>query len=409
MQPSAAGPGSPSPFPSEEEVRARGFAVWPEDTVEEAQEACSEHADDQPWRLSATATAERFAKKVLSHKNPSTDSELSDINEHDARIWLYAQEVFLSNIVELRRADVCWFITHGEPRESGDSLNPVFARENGDFRVYFEHYTRISRGFDEVGFGQHTKTFRAGERPFRRSWVLPEGTNAEGHVLHLGWDKNSAESVAANAIPPPPEIGSGKRVFPVEEPFSWTQVPEKDRKKQCRWTPWSANSPRRVLNQVLQWEFDRAMPSGPYPDVLRVGRRGWIGKRVFIAQLSESAWNVLIDDVPYRFAFAEATEDCWTLDKIRPRKKVRPVEEVFYDDTSITMDFAFQSAGQFAGSLQYGQDGGRALVRNDVPSRVAFYRYEYEDEAPPGLLLVTLLKRGKYVNAYSRLLAPEAS
>lgn len=405
-QPSTAGPGPPSPFPSEEEVQATGFAVWPEDTVEEAQEACTEHSDDQPWRLSPTATAKQFAKKILKHKNPYVDLEATDIGQHDARVWLYADEVDLSNIVELRRADVCWFITFGEPRESGESLNPVFVQEDGDLKVYFEHSTRTSKDFDELGFGEHTKTFSAGERPFRRSWVLPEGTDAEGHVLHLNWHRHSAETVSARKVPPPPEMGGGERVFPVGEHFSWQEIPENERRRTCRWSAHSGRSPRGVLNELLQWRFNRAMPSGPYPDVLHVGRRGWIGNHVFIAKLDEGAWNVRIDGISYRVAFSQATDDCWSLDKIRPRNKARPIEEVFYDETSATMDFNFQKAGSFSGTVQYGQDGGTALVHDDVPSRVAFYRAESDDEVSPGLLFVTLLKRGKYVNAFSRLLPP---
>ena len=411
MQTSAAGPGDPSPFPSEEEVRAEGFAVWPEDTVEEAREACSEHADDQPWRLSAMETAEHFARTVLSHRDPKADPEFSDVNEHHARVWLVAKEVFLSNIVELRRADVCWFITFGEPRESGPYLEPVFVEEDGNIRAYFEGYTRTSSDFEELGFGNHTKTFEAGERPFRRSWVLPDDAlGEEGHAMYLGWDRKAAETVSAQKLPPPPEVGGGQKVFPAGEHFSWREIAPEGRRRGCRLTAWSGKSPKRVLNQVLQWEFDSAMPSGPYPAVMRVGKRGWIGKRVFISQLSEGSWNVKIDAVPYRFVMAQAAENCWTIDKIRPRKKARHVNEVFYDDTAATIDFEFQGAGKLFARMNYGQDGPVAMVHSGVPSRVAFYSYESNDvDNPPGLLLTTLMRKGKYVNAYSRLLPPRRS
>ena len=44
----------PAPYPSEEEIADRGFAVWPEDTVDEAQQGCS-RVDEEPWRLDRPA------------------------------------------------------------------------------------------------------------------------------------------------------------------------------------------------------------------------------------------------------------------------------------------------------------------------------------------------------------------
>jgi hypothetical protein len=405
--PTLAGPSTPTPYPSEEEVARHGFAIWPEDTVQEAQQACGEHADDQPWRLSAEETAVKFAKRILSHRNPVVDDEMSDFEDDHARLWLYADEVFLSNIVELRRAGVCWYITFGEPRESGYVIPPVFTQEAQGVRVYFDS-SRGPNGFGQIGFGQHSETYKPGEGPSIRSSLLPdEVLDDEGHVLYLGWDRNSAETVDGDKLPPPPEIGAGEEIFPVGERFSWEDTPRDGRTIRCRRSLWSASSPRAVLNSVLQWEFGRATPSGPYPDVWKVGRRGWIGKRIYISRLDKETWNLRIDDVPYRFVAEQATENCSALSLLRPREKKRPLEEAFWNDTGTTVDFLWQNAGRADLSVSHrGNDAG-ALMHDVAPSQGTFYRSQYRERSQrPGLIFVILSEKGRYVNAYARRLPP---
>lgn len=281
--------GAPSPWPSEEEVARSGFAVWPEDSVEEAQQACNERADDQPWRLSPTETALQFARAKLDHERPEVYEEMSDIGPDEARVWLTAPEVFLSNIFELRRYDVCWYITRGDEREDAVGASVVFAEDEGTQKVFLEHWTDGSTMFEEVGFGEHLEQWGPTRSPTRRSWALPETATEEGHMLAVNWDSRGkvqgGTGVYARSLPPPPTIGAGEVVFPVGHPFTWDELPAEDRKRSCRLSSTTESRPRLVLNYMLQWVFSEAMPSGPYPDVLRTGPHGWIGERVRIDRL----------------------------------------------------------------------------------------------------------------------------
>ena len=409
----ATGGGPPSPWPSSDEVAHFGFAVWPEDTVQEAQQACADHADDQPWRLSPTETALQFARVKLDHEEPEVAEEQTEIGPDEARVWLMAPEVSLSNIFELRRHDVCWYITRGDEREDSVGASVVFARKNGDKRVYLENSHDSSLG--ELGFGEHARQWGPAGNETRRSWALPQTADREGHVLVVDWDSKGdlqgGEGVYARPLPPPPRIGEGEKVFPVRERFSWDELPKEDRKRSCRLSSTTEPRPRRVLNYMLEWVFSRAMPSGPYPDVFRTGPHGWIGDRVRVDRMGRGKWRVEIDDVRYGVVVIKGAEECWALKKWVPLDKKRPLEEAFFAESSATIDFRWGRAKNSSVSVGYGSELNFAGLRDYVASRVAFYRYNYEDWDPgvpvAGRVMVIQTRQGRYVNAYSRLLPPQ--
>ena len=402
----------PSPWPTEEDVARSGFAVWPEDTVEEAQDACAQHTDDEPWRLSPTETALRFARVKLDHEKPTVDEEATEIGSDSARVWLMAPEVSLSNIFELRRHDVCWYVTRGDEREDSVGASVLFARKDGDKRVYLEHSHDGSLG--ELGFGEHIRQWAPTSNETRRSWALPPTADREGHVLLVDWDSRGevqgGEGVYARSLPPPPRIGEGERVFPVGERFSWDELPREERKRSCRLSSTTASRARGVLNYMLQWVFSQAMPSGPYPDVMRTGPHGWIGHRVRVDRLGTGKWRVKIDDVRYRVVVIKGAEDCWALEKWIPLDKERPLQEAFFSESSGTIDFRWGRAKRSSVSLGYGSELNFASARDYVTSRVAFYRYNYEDWDPgvpvAGRVMVIQYREGRYVNAFARLLPP---
>lgn len=409
--------GGPSPWPSEEDVSRFGFAVWPEDSVEEAQQACAEHADDQPWRLSPTKTALRFARVKLDHDKPDVDEGMSEVGTDEARLWLYAREVFLSNIFELRRYDVCWYITRVDEREDSVGAVVAFSRNRGSRWVYLERW-RGSTGFDEIGFAEFEKSWGPSDDPRRRAWDMPDEADQEGHVLITNWDDRGkvqgATGVYARPHPPPPEIGGGERVFPLGERYSWDSIPKDDRRRACRLSTSTNREPRRVLNELLQWEFGNAMPSGPYPDVMRTGPHGWIGDRVRVDRIATGKWRVKIDDVRYLFLVVKVTDDCWALEKIRPLDKKRPLQEAFLDDNAVTMDFRWGAATKTETTLGYGSDLHGGFVHSYVNSPVTFYRRFYDGEQyDPGVplagrVMVISYKQGRYVNAFARRLPPRA-
>ena len=403
----------PSPWPTEEQVARSGFAVWPEDTVEEAQDACAEHADDQPWRLSPTETALQFARVKLDHEKPEVAEEQTEIGVDEARVWLMAPEVSLSNIFELRRHDVCWYITRGDEREDSVGGSVAFAGKEGDKRVYLEN-SHFGSAFEELGFGEHTRQWGPANHEPRHSWVLPQTADREGHVLVVDWDARGevqgGEGVYARPLPPPPQIGEGEKVFPVGERFSFDELPEEQRKRSCRLSSTSASRARGVLNYMLQWVFSRAMPSGPYPDVIRTGPHGWIGERVRVDRIGTGKWRVKIDDVRYRVVVIKGAEECWALERWVPLDKERPLQRAFFSESSGTIDFRWGAARNTSLSVGYGSELNFAAVRRFVPSLVAFYRSNYEEWDPgvpvAGRVMVIQYREGRYANAYARLLPP---
>jgi hypothetical protein len=387
--------GDPTPFPSPEEVQRYGFAVWPEDTVEEAQAACADRADDDPWRLSARETALHFAIDVL-HQEDASILE-AEIEEEWAQVSFGAKGVFLYNFVDLRRADVCWYITRADYREPIVGATPVFAQPDGGTRVYLETYGagRLS-GLAEIGFGAHTKRF-AKRRPARLSWTLPPDSAHEGHII-VG---NNASY--ARALPPPPIVGAGDRVWPTTDPFSWGDIATAERRRVCRRSSWSGREPRYVLNNVLEWQFSEAMPSGPYPRVIRTGAHGWIGKRVRVDRVARGDWTVTIDGLRYSFRVEKATHGCWALARIRPLDKYSPIQEAFVVDNAATVDFVWGAATRATVELGYGHGGG-SPVHDHIPSRVAFYLDPVDQT--PGAIFIVLYRDGKIVNAFSRRIPP---
>ncbi len=92
-------------LPSQRQLREEGFAVWPQDTVEEGLEGC---ADAEGWRFDADETADRYARDELRYPEPHlrpVDRESSSVH-----YGITSDGVDLGSIVHLRKYDRCWFV-----------------------------------------------------------------------------------------------------------------------------------------------------------------------------------------------------------------------------------------------------------------------------------------------------------
>jgi hypothetical protein len=392
------------PFPSDASTRRLGFAVWPEDTVDEARAACEERADDQPWRLSAVDTTLTFGRERLGYDDVEVMAEQTTVHDDRATVWLLDPGIFLPNIFYLRKAGDCWFITGAVHRE-GDQPSIAFSHWPHQTTMHIE-----APIFVEAGFGSRMKrTSLHPGHPF--GWSLPGAVSSEGHYLTVGYDrKGNGETVAAGSLPPPPQPRTGVVVLPRRSGPIWENIVASDERRACRAQFWTKSSPRGAVNWLLKWFFDEAMPSGPYPDVLHVGRRGKIGDRVRLVKRSDVRWSLIVDDVRYDVVLDRVFPKCWPVRSITARGRPQILRRVWADTGGVTMDVRWGAArrGQF--SLDYGGAVGSQALGwiHRIPSPFTLYVHGEHPRDLPGYVSAILFRGGRIVNAQALRLPPFA-
>jgi hypothetical protein len=392
------------PFPSDASTRRLGFAVWPEDTVDEARAACEERADDQPWRLSAVDTTLTFGRERLGYDEAEVMAELTTVQDDSAEVWLVDPGIDLPNIFYLRKADDCWFITGADPRE-GQQPDVAFSHGSAGTTMHIDAPIFVEAGFG----GRIERTSRHSGRPF--AWSLPEPVSSEGHYLTVGYDRQGrAETVAARALPPPPRPRTGTVVLPRRAGPIWKDLVARGDRRACRAQFWTKSSPRGAVNWLLSWFFDEAMPSGPYPDVLRVGPRGKIGDRVRLVKHSNVRWSLIVDDVRYDVVLDRVFPKCWPVRSITARGRPQILRRVWADTGGVTMDVRWGAArrGQF--SLDYGGAVGSQALGwiHRIPSPFTLYVHGEHPRDLPGYVSAILFRGGRIVNAQALRLPPFA-
>lgn len=168
-----------APLPTRETLRKEGFAVWPQDTVDEATTAC---LDAEAWQLNPEQTALRFAREVLIYPEPFVDA--IDPTSNSVRYLLntrQVQGVFLGSVLDLKRYDRCWYIVRAESRE-----DPFFDTVDFTLRGDQPYLVIEAGGLAEthVGYGTWDRLI---ENPSKRIVLkLPAlETDATGHVMSM--------------------------------------------------------------------------------------------------------------------------------------------------------------------------------------------------------------------------------
>jgi hypothetical protein len=394
--------GDAVPFPSGEKVRKVGFAVWPEDTVREARAACKERVDHEPWRRSAVNTTVTFGRERLGYDEGEVMAEQTTVRDDRATVWLYDPGIFLPNIFYLRKAGDCWFITGAVPREDGEPTI-AFSHEDGATKMYIEE-----RGFVEAGFGARIE--RSSLHSGRRfAWILPEPISSEGHYLTVGYDrKGHGESVRAGSLPAPPQTRTQAVVVPRRSEPIWDDIVASGQRRSCRVQFETKSSPRRTINWLLEWFFSDAMPSGPYPDVLHVGRRGKIGDRVELIKRSDVRWLLIVDGIRYEVILDRVLPSCWPVRSITARKRPPILRRVWADTGGVTMDVRWGRAHRGEFSLDFGGAAGSQALGflHRIPSPISFYVHGESPKDQPGYVSAILFRKGRIVNAQALRLPP---
>ena len=391
----------PAPYPSEGAIADRGFAVWPEDTVEEAQQGCS-WVDEEPWRLTPDGVVSEFARQVLNHDEPSIDYEMSDIEADTARIWLYPPRE-LATIIDLIKAGECWFITFIQHREdASSSLDYTFDGQALTAHLIDERYTQL-------GFGTEDREKPEGEGGALR-WTFEGEVTEPGHFLTVGFRREMGTLVLADALPPPPDRESGEIVFPPSDEPVWDRVRADGTPRDCRYLEFAGTHAEGVVNDLLEWQFGRAMPSGPYPDVLHRGEDGPIGERVERYRKSATRWVLIVDDVRFVVRLTRVMDKCWAIERLDATNKGTVLERAWVDGDQTTIE-ARPRWGRFGLALSYGDGADFMTVRPKVGTSISdadigpFEDVSFDREAP-GVISAFVLERGRYVNAQVRRLPP---
>lgn len=393
--------GTPAPWPSAEEVADRGFAVWPEDTLAEAQDACATRTGEEPWRLTPEGVVSEFAARLMNHEEPAIDDEMSEVGDDEARIWLYPPRE-LATILNLRKAGDCWFITHLLYRETASfGLEYSF-----DGAATTAHLT--TNWFAELGFGDEVRQKGEDEGEVLR-WRFEEDVEESGHAFVIGFRNGVGTIALGDALPPPPEPRAGDLVFPTSGEPVWDGI-RAGKASRCRYQPEAEATPERVVNQLLMWEFGRAMPSGPYPDVLHQGEDGPIGPRVERYRKSDRRWLLIVDGVRYDVRLKHVMERCWALQRLDALNRDPVLENVWVDGDTTTVEVnpRWRRAGV---SVSYGTEGIGLTVRPRFGVAMSDADVGAEDSADldaeePGLVSGFVIVKGRYAAAQIRRLPP---
>ena len=395
--------GGAVPFPGGEKVRKAGFAVWPEDTVREARAACEERVDDERWRRSAVDTTVTFGRDRLGYDESEVIAEPMGARDDRATVWLHHPGILLPNIFYLRKAGECWFITGAVPRENGGPTI-AFSHEGGATKMYIEE-----RGFVEAGFGARIK--RSSLHSGRRFvWTLPEPVSSEGHYLTVGYDrKGRGASVRAGSLPAPPQTRTQEVVLPRRSEPIWDDIVASGQRRSCRVQFETKSSPRRTINRLLDGFFSEAMPLGPYPDVLQVGRRGKVGDRVELIKRSDVRWLLIVDGIRYEVILDRVFPSCWPVRSITAPKRPPILRRVWADTGAwVTMDVRWGLARRGEFSLDFGGAAGSQALGflHRSPSPISFYVHGESPKDQPGYVSAILFRKGRIVNAQALRLPP---
>ncbi|MDP9066781.1 MAG: hypothetical protein M3N53_00340 [Actinomycetota bacterium] len=274
-----------APLPSQQQLHEQGFAVWPEDTVEEGLEAC---ADAEPWRLDADETAGRYATDVLSYSQPRPDA--SGRTASSVQYAITSPEVELGSVIHLRKYDRCWFVVSVEPRESGFLPSLLFAHDEGGGTQLV--IGGIGAGETQVGYGEWETRVDASEQ---QMVDLPElAPDATGHIARLFTSRGVSDIDASplGFVPQPattevkPVAARGlARLDDICEPGE------------------SFRNPRAALADLYEWRFGK-------PISFRYGEYKFRGDDE-IERVRGDQWLLRVDDAELSATVPELKDGCW--------------------------------------------------------------------------------------------------
>lgn len=365
------------PFPPAETLSTRGFAVWPVDTVAEAEEEC---ASPEDWRLDAGATALRFARGVLGYPEPTAGDTPGD--RHHYRLSINTggiDELFLGSVIEVDRYGRCWYVTLGLPREGELGATLGFVYGNGRPQLLLSSAHGLPHG--SVGFGDWSTEIDAGRR--QTVTPLPDlDEDATGHALYTTPDdRGISEGMVALPLPPVPPA-------PREPPASWLhEAAAIEDPAICAIAPSSRRSPEAVLRNLFEWTFPALLEQ----------RKGFpYYERRRSRHLGGDRWRVVVDGAVLDATIPRIARRCYALVSMEPVRGDAPLRAVRFEKESVTFDFDWDGGDEATFGFATAADGGSGALRR-IPEQVTF-------QAAPGegplFARVVLYEEGHVVSAY---------
>lgn len=366
------------PFPSAAHLTKHGFAAWPVDTVEEAEDECAEAGD---WRLDARATALRFATQVLRYPAPHT-SDWSDEQEHRERFLVGSDDapgVFLGSVLELARFGRCWYVTGGMPREGDITATVGFVYREGRPQLLLGNGAGLPSGF--VGFGDFRAEIERGARQ-TVTWMPELDPGATGHAIFTRPDEQGVSEFVGvqtfGAVPPPP---SG----PPPRPLAIADVV--DDPDVCDVDPAKSKTPESLIRYLYRWTFD---------DLLRQENGYQRYERKAFRHLGDDRWRLVVDDAVLIATIPKIAGRCYELVSMIPVDGDVPLRRLWVDERGATFDVDWRPGDEATVAVT----GASAALR-EIGDPVTFPRYgEPPPDGLPVFARVVLYEDGHVVSAY---------
>lgn len=271
-------------LPSSQQLRDEGFAVWPEDTLQEGLEACGEA---EGWRFDAHETADRYAREVLGYPEPHLRA--ADRKPSSVQYGITSEAVELGSIIHLRKYDRCWFVVYVTAREGGFIPSLLFAYdEGGDPLLVIEGIGHET----EVGYGEWETLVDASEQAVVDPPDLPP--NATGHIARIFTSKgiSDIDAVRLGSIPRPATIA----VRPL--------APEELRETEgiCPGGE-GFGSPEAALASLYRAAFGKGIPQHGRVHKFRGGNE--------IERVAGEEWRLRVGGAELRATVPEVKKSCW--------------------------------------------------------------------------------------------------
>lgn len=278
-------PPTKTTLPSQQQLRDGGFAVWPEDTVQEGLEAC---AEAEEWRFDADGTAERYALDVLEYPQP----RLNPVGQDEvARYAITSEADELGSVIDLKKYDRCWFVVNVTPREGGFLPSLLFAHAEDGQPLFI-----IGGGSEtEIGYGTWETVV---ENTEGQTVVDPPDLppDATGHFAAISsyTGVNSISAFPLGFIPEP----ATTNVRPL------TRAELRETAGVCPGSE-GFGSPQLALADLYESKFDQTVDQRGRRPLFRGGNE--------IERITNDEWILRVDGAELRATVPELKQGCWAV------------------------------------------------------------------------------------------------
>lgn len=196
-----------------------GFAVWPEDTLAEAEEEC---AGGESWRTSVEETVVRFARRLgIGGKIKVSGVGYSDEAEEEGGVSITGPEIPLEHGLGVREEFGCWYVTHIRNREDFDPPDWTGYAGLPPNRIMFVYMPTFGTVFDgttlrgSLGSGLAERSFDDIVREPPATYLsVPANEELPGHFMYAstGSGNESPGEPYATVEAAPPDISGAVEV-----------------------------------------------------------------------------------------------------------------------------------------------------------------------------------------------------